>query len=646
MRDGDFDYIPGRRPGNGFVVPFVTRPPEARIRSPEDRTLRLPFSRRQKEFASRFGLPLLAAALAALLAAGAPPSLAGDPEPRGGPESITGKELLEHVKVLSSAAYRGRSSGTPDCEAAARYLASQFKKSEVPGGLKDDSRYFQAFPIVLRAELGTSCALVLQGPRGIRACALEREFVPLSCSGNGAKKGKVVFAGYGITAPEFAWDDFAGIDAKGRIVLCLRHEPRASDAASPFRGKESTEHAYLLTKVLNAQAHGAAAVLIANDPLSVPLGDDVLKPFGGPSDARVKIPAAFVLQIVADEILAGSGETLGGLQARIDGAMKPSSLEIPGRTAGLSADVRRRSVPTQNVVAFVEGSDPERKGEFVVVGAHYDHVGTGEYGSRLGAAGRGKIHPGADDNASGTAAVLEIAEAAAGLAAKPRRSLLFVAFSGEERGLLGSSAYVAGPARPLDRTVAMLNLDMISRGPARSASVGFTGTWAKWDGILREAGAALGLRLETTKGGTGASDHAPFLQARIPCLMFFSGLHEDYHTPGDTWDKADPETMQGIARLAYLAAVAAADSPERPEFRQPEAAEPPLPFLGVVPGQEVKDAGLEIREVQKESPAEKGGMKAGDVLAEMDGRPVRTPQDLKDVLAMKKPGDEVKATVV
>jgi S1-C subfamily serine protease len=292
------------------------------------------------------------------------------------------------------------------------------------------------------------------------------------------------------------------------------------------------------------------------------------------------------------------------------------------------------------VIGYIEGSDPELKSELVVVGAHYDHIGTGKYGSRLGKKGLGKVHPGADDNASGTAGVMEIAEAFALSGAPPKRSLLFVGFSGEERGLLGANHYVRAPLFPLEKTVAMLNLDMISRGPEGVAGVTFVGTWAKWREVLQLANQPLELSLRLGSMGSMASDHAPFFRAKIPCLFFAAGLHPDYHTPGDTWQKVNTKTMAGITRLAYLTCEIVANVPERPVFTQPKS-DRELPYLGITPGKEIKDMGFTIDAVQKGSPAEKGGLRKGDILAEFDGRQIRTFQDLRDALTMRKAGDEI-----
>jgi hypothetical protein len=453
-----------------------------------------------------------------------------------------------------------------------------------------------------------------------------------------------VFVGYGITAPEYDWDDYEGIDVKGKIVLCLRKEPKADDEDSPFKGKESTEHAHFITKVLNAQAHRAMGIIIVNQPLSTEMAKDKVMPVRGPSDSRVKIPAVFALMSVAEDILRGTGESLMGLQHKLDGEMKPASFAIKGKLVGLSADIRRRSVPTNNVIGYIEGSDPELKSEVVVVGAHYDHIGTGKYGSRLGKKGLGKVHPGADDNASGTAGVWEIAQAFALSGAAPKRSLLFVGFTGEERGLLGATHYVQNPLYPLEKTAAMLNLDMISRGPEGVAGVTFVGTWSKWREVLELANQPLDLSLKLGSSGSGASDHAPFFRAKVPCLFFAAGLHPDYHTPGDSWDKVNTKTMEGITKLAYLTCEIVANVPTRPEFTQPKS-DRDVPYLGITPGKEIKDMGVTIDSVKDGSPASKGGLCKGDILAEFDGRQIRKFQDLRDALAMRKAGDEVSLTV-
>ncbi|MHC4600878.1 MAG: M28 family peptidase [Planctomycetota bacterium] len=526
-------------------------------------------------------------------------------EEEGGLPSITEKDLLAHVKFLASPALKGRSSGMRGCNTAAKYIQRVFKKAKVPGGLKEGRAYHQEFPITLRMSLGARNNLFLFSRRPTKSYKVGKEFNPLSVSKNAATKRKPAFVGYGITAPEYEWDDYAGVDVKNRIVLCFRREPGDQDEKSPFKGKERTEHAQFIVKVLNAQAHGAKGIIIVNLPLATAAGQDKVMPVRGPTDPRVKIPAVFAKMDVAEDILLGTGKTLEGLQHALDDSMKPDSFQIKSKVVAISTDIQRRSVPTYN-----------------------------------GRKGLGKVHPGADDNASGTAGVMEIAEAFALSGAPPKRSLLFIAFSGEERGLLGANFYAQNPLLPLDKIAAMLNLDMISRGPEGVAGVTFVGTWAKWREVLQLANQPLELSLRLGSMGSLASDHAPFYRAKIPCLFFAAGLHPDYHTPGDTWQKVNVKTMAGITKLAYLTCEIVANVPEKPVFSQPKS-DRELPYLGITPGKEIKDMGFAIDSVKEGSPADKGGMRKGDILTEFDGRQIRTFQDLRDALAMHKAGDEV-----
>ncbi len=386
--------------------------------------------------------------------------------------------------------------------------------------------------------------------------------MPFNFSGNGTNDGKVVFVGYGITAPEYNYDDYAGLDVKDKIVVMLRHEPQENDNNSVFLGRNLTEHAQFASKASNAKAHGAAGVILVNDTGNHG-GSDELEPFVrtvGPHNAG--IPFVQVKAAAADQWLASAGKSVKELEDAIDKDLKPRSFALPeGLHIELSIDLRRDVRTVENVAGYLEGAADE----YVVIGAHYDHLGMGEQFS-MAPSQSGKIHPGADDNASGAAGVVELGRhLAAG--PKQKRGVLFLCFAGEELGLLGSSFYVNNSKMPIERAVAMLNLDMIGRIREGKVYVGGAGTGTTLKAILEEAVRKSELKVDfTDQAGYGSSDHTSFTTKQVPVLFFFSGLHGDYHRPSDTWDKIEPGEAAKLLRMVADITARLANGDERPQY--------------------------------------------------------------------------------
>ena len=420
-------------------------------------------------------------------------------------------EYLGYVKFLAADNMRGRATGSPELEKAADFIAARFKAF----GLKpvEGDSYFQSFEVTTSARLGSknNLAAVSGGKR--TRLKFQRDFVPLNLSTKGKVSGGVVFAGYGITAPEYNYDDYAGLDVKDKIVLILRHEPQEFDEKSVFDGKVYTAHAQIFAKAANAKMHGARAILMVNDVAAHPSDPDQLEKFGetsGPGNAGI----AFV-QVkaeVANQWLEASGKSLEKLQAEIDKTVKPASFALPASVAlEMNVDVERESKTVHNVAGYLPGET----GEYVILGAHYDHLGLGEQFT-LAPSLVGTVHPGADDNASGTAGVLELAHWFQGQP-KHKRGILFLAFAGEELGLLGSSYYANHPDLPLGKAVTMINLDMIGRLRDKKVYVGGTGTGSTLAELLKAASARHEVQTDLAdKAGYGSSDHMSFTMKQMP----------------------------------------------------------------------------------------------------------------------------------
>ena len=466
--------------------------------------------------------------------------------------------------------------------------------------------------------------------------------------------GSVVFAGYGITAPEYSYDDYAGLDVKGKVVLVLRHEPQESDPKSVFEGKTLTQHAQFAAKATNAKLHGAAGVILVTDRANHPGAADELEKFGvtaGPTDAR--IPFVQVTEARVDKWFADAGKSLDKIQGDIDKDLKPQSFAFPDTIrVEANLDVERAVKTVHNVDAFLPGE----RDEYVIIGAHYDHLGLGGQYS-LAPSQTGTVHPGADDNASGTAGVMELARY---FAKQPRqkRGILFLNFAGEEQGLLGSAYYADHPLLPLAKAVAMINLDMIGRMRDNRLYIGGAASGTTLKETLEKLIPASGLKVDYSGGPSeGSSDHTSFTAHQVPALFFFSGLHSDYHKPSDTWDKIDAPAAAKLLAMVAEVATALRDAAERPAFVK--LAAPPAhsgdnnpgpvsgygPYFGSVPDFAEGITGVKFADVREGSPAAKAGLKAGDIMTEFDGKAIQNLYDFTYALRGKKPGDEVKVKV-
>jgi hypothetical protein len=562
--------------------------------------------------------------------------------------------VAEDIGYLASEELEGRGPGTAGRQKAAEYIRSEFSRLGLASGVPDGS-YLQPFEIPLESTiLAEQTRLVLQGPDG-EQIPLERgrDFQPLAVGGSGQRQAEIVFAGYGISAPELNYDDYDGLDAEGKILLVIRRQPQQNDSASAFGGTRTTTHAHIRTKLERAKKQGAAAVLFVNDPFTTQQsGKDALVEPTAFGARELGIPFAHLTQATVERMLQDSPltadqrrlTTLADVEAEIDRAFQPLSQAIAGWTADLEVAFQSVRAEVANVIGVLEG-DGSRAEETIVLGAHYDHLGYGGYGSRR--PGQRVIHPGADDNASGTAALLEIARRFAARPERPARRLVFVAFDAEERGLIGSRHYVDHPSVPLADTVAMLNFDMIGR--LRKGELTVTGlqTAAEFAALLDLAGEQGELRIRRSDRVTGAGDHYSFYQRGIPVLHFFTGLTSEYHTPEDTFETINVDGVVQIIDLSERFLDVLLQS-ERPQLVQVETGRPAaggMAYLGITPDYSSGAAGLRVVAVAPDSPAEKGGLQVGDIVLRFGETPVADLQGLASGLRRNRPGDIVSVTV-
>lgn len=476
---------------------------------------------------------------------------------RSGFDSIDSRTILRDITFLASDSLKGRPTPSREQDTAAAYIANSFKQS----GLRQiNGSYYQEVTLG-KVRLAKDNHLKITKDGKEVSFPIKEEFIPFEMTANNQFSGKVVFVGYGISAPEFKYDDYQDIDVKGKIVFVLRHEPGEEDTSSIFDGNKATDYSEVGEKVKIAIEHGAAAVMVATDPLNhtflVPRGfpwpslskiipKDAL-PISLIDEEKNKVPVIHVGEEVIKHFF-GSVTKLRDIQQEIDKSMKPNSFELDGFDVSIKTSTEIEKAPAKNVVGFIEGSDPVLKNEIIVVGAHYDHVGP-----------KKKLKPtddiinnGADDNASGTVALLALAKAFGTLETSTKRSLLFIGFTGEELGLLGSTAYTNNPLFPLEKTVAMINFDMIGRNTIDSVYIVGGSRSPDLKEIAIEENEKVGFKLGYSyENFVGRSDQASFLNKKIPILYYTSGEHPDYHKPTDEVWLINPEKIEKISQLAF-----------------------------------------------------------------------------------------------
>ena len=553
---------------------------------------------------------------------------------------------LNDIKSLASPDMEGRGAGTKGLTRAQRLIEKRYKELGLePAG---SNGYTQPFTVVTGARLKSDNRFAIEAAGSTSDLKINQDFVPFSFSASSQIAAPVVFAGYGVTAEEFHYDDYAGVDVKDKIVVVLRYEPSGFAEKSGNHGL--TQHSQLITKAINARNHGAKGIVVLNGKL----GDgeeDLLTRFGSVSGPEnVGLVMVQVKNRVADSWFQTAGKTLKDVQEQINSGSKPASFAFPDTLQlALHIDIETTRATVNNVLAWLPGQTDD----YVIIGAHYDHLGRGNFDS-LAPSQIGQIHPGADDNASGTAGVLELARLLAPQRGQLKRSILFMDFAGEELGLLGSAEWVKNPTRPLAKAVAMLNMDMIGRIKDDKVYIGGVGTGSTFKAILDQGQKETPFKIEYSAGGYSASDHTSFVAKKIPVLFFFSGLHSDYHKPSDTWDKINAPSAARLLDLVENVAVQLANANELPTFQVVSEDKPTTagggggygPYFGSIPDFGQTENGVKFSDVKPNSPAAKAGLKAGDILIQFGDKPIKNLYDFTDALRRSKVGDVVEVKVL
>jgi len=652
---------------------------------------------------------IVAIGFAVALLSGSPfdAAVRGEEARRGTEESaVSEARMRDEVRYLASDELEGRGVGLKGLDLAAEFIREHFEKSGLKTDIVEGTPY-QSFEMKTGSKLGETNRIVLRHPeKGELVLEMKSQFVPMSFGGSGKFSGDLVFCGYGIEDKSNNYNDFTDVDLKGKVAVIMRRNPQQGNPHGNFKGTFGgpSKHAALTTKVNHALNRGAVAVLFVDDPysarealdnqkeslatqrkeivvatremLAIPEGEaeklkqarsnleqmlkreaeteqkvakgelDELTDFGyGGHDPR-SIPVLQLTRGTVDELLKAALKTnLRTIEKKIDEDLKPQSEALTGWTADGEVTIEKQIAHVKNVIGVIEGETDET----VVIGAHYDHVGRGGMNSL--APGSKEIHNGADDNASGTVGLLELAQRFGQSGIKPKRRMVFMAFTGEEEGLIGSAHYVAHPIWPLEKTVAMINMDMIGRLHEEKLTVFGTGTSPIWDPMLDDLGKKYGFTLNKAPAGTGPSDQTSFYLKNIPVLHLFTGTHSDYHRPSDDWEKINVVGMVRVVDMIEEIVQQVVGAEKAPEFvlvKAPAKKEPmgSRPYFGSIPEFGSDLPGYSISGAAPGSPAEKGGLKSGDRIVKLEDQKVDGLEDFDLALRNFKPGQTIEVTVV
>jgi Zn-dependent M28 family amino/carboxypeptidase len=536
--------------------------------------------------------------------------------------------LKNCITVLSADSLKGRKTGSPEEQMAASFILKQFKEA----GLEPWEGGLQRFQVTTNVKVGNNNLLSFQGFSG----KPKSDFMPLSMSENKQFESDVVFAGYGfdINLDSLKWDDYNNIDVKGKWVLILKGDPEFEKSNSKF-----VPYADDWSKVLKAKDKGAAGVILVAGP-KVEKKDSLADLYFDKSDARAGIPAMVVTRKVANLLIASSENTVEKLEEKLNKDMKPCGFNIPVKV-NASLDIEMTKADAMNVVAMLPGTDPVLKKEFMVIGGHFDHLGMGGPGSGSRMPDTNAVHNGADDNASGAAGVIALAKSIAKSKIKMKRSIIFVAFSGEEMGLLGSKNFTRHPPVELSKIKTMFNLDMIGRLKSDTGTLVISGTGTSTEGedILTRHSKNRIFPVKYSPEGFGSSDHSSFYIENIPVFFFTTGAHEDYHTPADDADRINYTGEKAVLEYVYDVIVDVTNRDQALTFKEagpkssPRMGQRFKVTLGILPDFTSSDnKGLRVDGTRKDGPAQRAGVLKGDLIVAIDGKPVTNIYEYMDRL--------------
>ena len=570
--------------------------------------------------------------------------------------------IRQHIEFLADDALEGRMTGSAGAKRAAEHIAAHFAALNLkPVG--DAQNYFQTFAFtagrrIIAEENAFQLTRQMHGSEQMTAFSVEQDFQPLSFSRNGVVEGEVVFVGYGLSVPGElgeGYDAYAGLDVKDKIVVALRYVP---EAVEPKRRQQLNRYAGLRYKAMQAREHGAKAFLVVAGPNSPNAGELIPLDFDS-SLADSGIVAASISDTVANTLFAPSGKDLEAVQSGLD-VENPHFLgqfPLPDVKIKIVVSIEKVKKTDQNVIALLPSPQATDDTEYIIVGAHYDHIGYGEIGSLAGKEEVGQIHNGADDNASGTAVVLELAAALSEVYREHpenlSRNVIFALWSGEELGLIGSTHFVNHPIVPLEKIAAYINFDMVGRLRENKLILQGVGSSPIWTQLIEKRNVPIGFNLTLQTDPYLPTDVTAFYPKQVPVLSFFTGGHENYNRPTDDIDTLN---YDGLARISKLASGIVLDlirAPERPVYVQVERSQSTegsrdtlRAYLGTIPDYTTEGTGVKLSGVRAGGPADKAGLKGGDIIVEFGGQEIANIYDYTYALDAVKIGEPVKVVVL
>ena len=560
----------------------------------------------------------------------------------GNSSDITEEEILEHIIFLSEDNMKGRYPGTRESRDVISYIANEWRSVGVkPAG--DNCSYVQPFDIADGVEIGKETSFSIDGAELI----LGVDFTPLAFSGNGDFSSKALFAGYGFNMDkEKKWNDYDGLDVSGKWVIVMRGGPEQIHPHSIY-----ASHASLNQKMMVARDFGASGIIFVSQE-----SDAGLVAFGhSTSQSKGSIPAIHLSNEMANQLFRPHGHSIASIQEKMDTSLKSVQFEMNNLELSAHIDLKEKTIRGGNVVGMIRGRDRDLRDEYIVLGAHFDHLGMGGHHTGSRKKDTTAVHNGADDNASGTAGILELSQKLFAHRNKLKRSVLFIAFDAEEKGLLGSKHFIENPTVSKENIVAMLNLDMVGRLDDSTLNVGAIGTSPFFEPLIDSLANDIEMAIGKSFSGYGPSDHASFYVNDIPVLFFFSGFHHQYHLPEDDWTLINAKGEKDILNFVYDVSIALNRVSERPLFTEAGPKEPPKRrrtggvTLGIIPayGGGSSDEGMAIDGVStKDGPAGKAGMKKGDVLIEINGKKLLNIHEYMGRMGELKKGQKITVKVL
>ncbi len=570
--------------------------------------------------------------------------------------------IQEHVEFLADDALEGRMTGSEGSKRAADYIVDQFTKLNLqPAGEEGD--YFQTFEFtagrkIIPGENRFYLTRKIEGAEEQLEFKVEQDFLPLSFSSNGVVEGEVVFVGYGLAVPGEAgegYNSYAGIDVKDKIVVALRYVP---EAVTSERRQQLIRYAGIRYKAVQARDNGAKAFLTVSGPNSPNAGKIIPLNFDSGS-ADSGIVTGSISHTVANTLLAQADKNLKEVQTGLDNENPHfvGEFAIPNVKVKISASIEKIKKTDNNVLAMLQPTHQTENSEYIIVGAHYDHIGYGEIGSLAKGEEKSKIHNGADDNASGTAVVLKLAEMFReehqNNPEKFKRGVIFALWSGEELGLIGSTHFVNDPVLPLNDVAAYINFDMVGRLRNNKLVLQGTGSSPIWTKLIEKRNVLVGFNLAVKKDPYMPTDVTAFYPKNVPVLSFFTGLHKDYNRPTDDVETLNYGGLERITNLAYGIVSDLISADKRPEYLKVERNKPEegsrgtlRAYVGTIPDYTTEDDGVKLSGVIAGGPADKAGLKGGDIIIEFGTKKIENIYDFTYALDAVKIGEPVEVVVM